>query len=58
MKDKNVYFQDGEVLFGTTDRELCTMDMVHPNDLGFYKMATVLEPIISSILKRQQGKGL
>ena len=51
--DKNVYFQDGEMLFGTTDRELCTMDTIHPNDLGFYKMAAVLEPIISAILKRQ-----
>ena len=52
--DKNVYFQDGEALFGSEDRELCMTDTVHPNDLGFYKMASVLEPIIRGILERSE----
>lgn len=26
-------------LFGDNDRENCTVDGVHPNDLGFYRMA-------------------
>jgi len=49
-KDKNVYFIDGEKLFGTTDRALCTIDMTHPNDLGFYRMAEYIEPVIKNIL--------
>ena len=50
--DKNVYFIDGETFFGETDRELCTLDRVHPNDLGFSKMASVVEPVIKSILEK------
>lgn len=52
--DENVYFQDGEAFFGDTDRELCTLDTIHPNDLGFYRMAAVLEPIINQILKNNR----
>lgn len=37
--DKNVYFINGKTLFGKLDRENCTVDGVHPNDLGFYRMA-------------------
>ena len=37
--DKNVYLVNGRELYGKTDRENCTVDGTHPNDLGFYKMA-------------------
>lgn len=37
--DKNVYFIDGKDLLKGTNREDCTADGVHPNDLGFYRMA-------------------
>ena len=37
--DRNVYFINGKELYGVTDRENCTVDGTHPNDLGFYKMA-------------------
>lgn len=37
--DKNVYFLDGESMFGEKDRDNCTVDGCHPNDLGFYRMA-------------------
>ncbi len=40
--DKNVYFIDGETLFGTAHRDCCTVDSCHPNDLGFSKMADVI----------------
>lgn len=50
--DKNVYFVDGETFFGDSDRELCTLDRVHPNDLGFAKMASVVEPVIQYILEK------
>ena len=37
--DRNVYFIDGETLFGEHCREDCTVDGTHPNDLGMYRMA-------------------
>lgn len=37
--DHNVYFVDGERLFGGNCRDGCTVDGCHPNDLGFYRMA-------------------
>ncbi len=37
--DKNVYYVDGERLFGGDCRDGCTVDGCHPNDLGFYRMA-------------------
>ena len=40
--DENVYFLDGETLFGNKDREICTVEGLHPNDLGFYRMAEVI----------------
>lgn len=49
--DKNVYFIDGETFYGESDRELCTADITHPNDLGFYRMAGVIEPVIKEILE-------
>lgn len=50
--DKNVYFVDGQSFFGDNDRHFCTNDCIHPNDLGFYRMADVLTPIIKSILDK------
>jgi hypothetical protein len=37
--DKNVRLLDGSKLYGKRDRENCTVDGTHPNDLGFYRMA-------------------
>lgn len=37
--DEHVYFLDGETLFGTFGRDMCTVDGCHPNDLGFFRMA-------------------
>ena len=49
--DKNVYFIDGQTYFGDEDRHFCTCDCCHPNDLGFYRMAQVIEPVIKKILE-------
>ncbi len=50
--DKNVYFIDGESPFRDyPDRELCFIDTVHPNDLGFARMVSVIEPVIKKILE-------
>lgn len=37
--DENVYFCDGKAMFSDTDRDACTVDGCHPNDIGFYRMA-------------------
>jgi len=49
--DRNVWFIDGESYFGNTDRHFCTCDRCHPNDLGFYRMAEVVEPLVKKILE-------
>ena len=50
--DENVYFIDGHVLFGDKDREICTVDGVHPNDLGFYRMAEKIYEKLVSVDKK------
>lgn len=49
--DKNVYFIDGETLWGEIDWDSCTMDRCHPNDIGHYRMAEKIAPIIKKALK-------
>lgn len=50
--DKNVYFLDGETFFGAdNDKHLCSTDATHPNDLGFYRMSQVIEPVLKNILE-------
>ena len=48
--DRHVWMLDGETLFGTTDRELCTVDGTHPNDLGFLRMADAITPVLRQML--------
>lgn len=40
--DRNVYFCDGKSMFVDRDRDGCTVDTCHPNDLGFYRMAKAI----------------
>lgn len=47
--DDNIYFLNGGTLLGS-DYEECTVDLVHPTDLGFYRMANKIETKIKSIL--------
>jgi len=49
--DKNVYYIDGETVFGYEDQDFCTVDNCHPNDHGFYMMAKAIMPFIKKILK-------
>lgn len=50
--DKNVAFIEGEKLFGEEDRDACTVDNVHPTDLGFYRMAKTVLPTLKALLER------
>jgi hypothetical protein len=48
--DQNVWFVDGETLYGKEHRDACTCDTVHPNDIGMYRMAQVVAPVIEGLL--------
>lgn len=50
--DGNVYFIDGETLFGTRDRLSATVDTCHPNDIGFMSMAETIYPVLKKILNK------
>ncbi len=47
--DKNIYFLDGSTILGEDYLE-CTVDGVHPSDLGSYRIAEALLPVIKEIL--------
>ncbi len=51
--DKNVYFVDGKMLWGDEDWDLCAVDALHPNDLGHYRMAKYIEPVLEKILNKE-----
>jgi len=51
--DKNVYYIDGERLFGGDCRDGCTVDGCHPNDLGFYRMAEAVGATMEIIYSRE-----
>lgn len=48
--DRNVRFLDGARLFGRTNRDDCTVDRVHPNDLGFRRMADAVAAALRGLL--------
>lgn len=52
--DGRVWFIDGETLFGKQDRDACTVDGCHPNDLGFYRMFRAILPTLAKALKVKQ----
>lgn len=51
--DARVFLVDGEALFGTSDRDACTVDGCHPNDLGFMRMAEAVRPALAAALATQ-----
>jgi lysophospholipase L1-like esterase len=48
--DANIHFYDGSKLLGD-DFSVCTVDGIHPTDLGFQRMAKSLEPTIRELVK-------
>lgn len=48
--DGRLWFVDGESLFLSRDRDACTVDGCHPNDLGFYRMAQTIYPKLKAAL--------
>jgi hypothetical protein len=51
--DHQVAFIDGETLLGKDDWFMCTVDNCHPNDLGFYRMAERVEPVLKAFLDKK-----
>ena len=49
--DLNVYFTDGASYFRSVDRDACTVDGVHPNDLGYYLIASHITSVINDIYR-------
>lgn len=45
-----VEFVDGAALFGGLDAGACTVDGIHPTDLGFHQMAAAMEPALRRLL--------
>ncbi|MBR4296047.1 MAG: hypothetical protein IKT56_04325 [Clostridia bacterium] len=52
LGDKNIYFIDGKDLLGTDCCDNCLIDGVHPNDLGFYRMADGIGQTIKEIISK------
>lgn len=48
--DRNVYFVDGLTLFSEEERYDCTVDTIHPNDLGAHMIAEKLTMKLKEIL--------
>ena len=49
--DKNVYFIDGSAFFNGERAEDLTLDLTHPNDEGFRRMATYIGDVIAKVMK-------
>lgn len=49
--DKNVYFVDGQSIYDGVGREYCTVDDIHPNDIGFLMMANAIENVLKRAME-------
>lgn len=54
--DRNIYFVDGLSLLGGLDREECTTDGCHPNDVGMIRMADALTYTMHYALNKDNAK--
>lgn len=55
--DKNVWFVDGKNIYGKSGiggRDLCTVDCIHPNDLGMYRIAKAIYKPLKKALKKSK----
>ncbi|MBE6689122.1 MAG: hypothetical protein E7588_07605 [Ruminococcaceae bacterium] len=53
-RGENVYFIDGQQIFGVEFRDCCTVDGCHPNDYGFVQMAKYFYPYLKRALEKQR----
>lgn len=50
--DENVYFIEGNTLWGGEDPNDCTVDSCHPNDLGFHRMAKKIGAVLKDLIEK------
>jgi hypothetical protein len=50
--DRNIFFHDGSSLLGK-DFDECTVDGVHPTDLGHFRIADGLAPVLRRIMRKK-----
>ncbi|WGU97614.1 SGNH/GDSL hydrolase family protein [Paenibacillus dendritiformis] len=51
---RHLHFYDGSTLLGTDETRFeCTVDGVHPTDLGFMRMADKLNPVFKQLLQHE-----
>ncbi|MBQ4066908.1 MAG: hypothetical protein IJD22_04595, partial [Clostridia bacterium] len=55
LGDNNVYFIDGSNIFFKDFPDACTVDSVHPNDLGFASMASAVLKILDEHVLRSKA---
>lgn len=48
--DRKVWFIDGDTIYAPVGRGNCTVDHIHPNDIGFLMMANAVEPVLRAAL--------
>lgn len=48
--DEKVWFVDGETLWDGDDWDSCTVDRCHPNDLGQWRMAETIAPVLQKAI--------
>ena len=49
--DRHVAFVDGATFYGASDRDACSNDGCHPNDLGMHRIAQALCPVLAKLLE-------
>ena len=54
--DNHVYFIDGSETYGSIGRFACTIDTLHPNDIGFRLMSQRLYPVLKEALEKKYGR--
>ena len=50
--DGHVAMMDAKELFGDEEPDACVVDTDHPNDLGFYRMASSIYPYLKALLEK------
>ncbi len=48
--DKNIYMIDGSTFFEGNHIDECTVDLVHPNDLGFFRISEKIGELLKKLL--------
>lgn len=51
--DENLFFLDGETFYPKSFWDSCSVDTVHPNDIGHFFMAEAICPVLNTLLEKK-----